>query len=58
MLLSWISLAGGVFFFFTMELLQAVQYYFIADTAESPACDNPWNKFLTVLGFLHICLQV
>jgi len=51
------GLASGVFFFFTMELLQSIQYFFIADTLNSPECDNIINKFLTVLGFLHICLQ-
>jgi hypothetical protein len=51
------SLASGVFFFFTMELLQAIQYFFIADTIDSPICDTAPNKILTVLGFLHICLQ-
>jgi len=51
------SLASGVFFFFLMELLQAIQYFFIADTIDSPICDTFINKFLTVLGFLHICLQ-
>jgi len=51
------SLAAGVFFFFLMEFLQAVQYLFIADSIDSPICDTFMNKFLTVLGFLHICLQ-
>jgi hypothetical protein len=51
------ALASGVFFFFTMELLQAIQYLFIADTIDSPACDNPINKFLTLVGFAHICAQ-
>mmetsp|Transcript_25716 Transcript_25716/g.36141 ORF Transcript_25716/g.36141 Transcript_25716/m.36141 type:complete len:272 (-) Transcript_25716:63-878(-) len=51
------GLASGVFFFFTMELLQAVQYFFIAPSLDSPICDTFINKFLTVLGFLHICLQ-
>jgi len=51
------GLASGVFFFFTMELLQAVQYIFIADTIDSPVCDTIINKVLTVLGYLHICLQ-
>jgi hypothetical protein len=54
-----------------MELLQAVQYYFIAPelpeegTCDSTAmsdrppspCDTQTNKILTLLGFLHICLQ-
>jgi len=51
------GLASGVFFFFTMELLQAVQYFFIAPNIDSPICDEFINKFLTMLGFLHICLQ-
>lgn len=65
------ELASGIFFFFTMEFLQAVQYYFIApelktsgqcsnsalrSLAPSP-CDTTINKVLTLLGFLHICLQ-
>lgn len=68
---SNVELAGGILFFFTMELLQAVQYYFIApdlphantcsgnammDLRESP-CDTYANKLLTLLGFLHICFQ-
>ena len=51
------QLASGVFFFFTMELLQAVQYFFIAPSLDSPICDTIINQVLTVLGFLHICLQ-
>lgn len=51
------QLASGVFFFFTMELLQAVQYFFIAPNIDSPICDTIINQVLTVLGYLHICLQ-
>ena len=51
------GLASGVFFFFTMELLQALQYFFIAPALDSPICETLINKVLTVLGFLHICLQ-
>jgi len=51
------ALASGVFFFFGMELLQAIQYLFIAENIDSPVCDTSVNKVLTVLGFLHICLQ-
>lgn len=65
------ELASGIFFFFTMELLQAIQYYYVADELPEPvcggsnaildrpksACDTHANKFLTLLGFLHICLQ-
>eukprot|EP00049_Salpingoeca_infusionum_P006935 m.113006 g.113006 ORF g.113006 m.113006 type:complete len:323 (-) comp13498_c0_seq1:502-1470(-) len=45
------QLAMGVFYFFLMEFLQFFQYLVIDD------CDNWWNQFLTVLGFLHICFQ-
>lgn len=56
------ELASGIFFFFTMEFLQAIQYYFIApelvdgSDLTSP-CNTTANKVLTLLGFLHICLQ-
>lgn len=51
------ELASGIFFFFTMEFLQAVQYYFLADSLQSEICNTLVNQVLTVLGFLHICLQ-
>eukprot|EP01110_Echinostelium_bisporum_P002091 TRINITY_DN14_c0_g1_i1.p1 TRINITY_DN14_c0_g1~~TRINITY_DN14_c0_g1_i1.p1 ORF type:complete len:271 (+),score=115.49 TRINITY_DN14_c0_g1_i1:618-1430(+) len=51
------QLASGVFFFFTMEFLQAIQYFFIAPNLDSPICDTLINQVLTVLGYLHICLQ-
>jgi len=51
------ELASGIFFFFVMEALQFLQYQFIADTLQSPMCDNIINKVLTLLGFAHICLQ-
>jgi len=51
------ALASGVFFFFTMEFLQFIQYFFIAPNLDSPICDSIINKILTILGFLHICLQ-
>ena len=50
-------LAVGIFFFFTMEALQAVQYMFLASGLGSPVCETMVNKVLTILGFLHICLQ-
>jgi len=34
-----------------MEFLQAFQFITVDQ------CSNPWNKFLTVLGWLHICYQ-
>jgi hypothetical protein len=65
------ELASGIFFFFTMEFLQAIQYYYIAPELKTSGectnsalrsltptpCDDPINKILTLLGFLHICLQ-
>jgi len=56
------ELASGIFFFFTMEFLQFIQYIFIApeltdgSDPNSP-CETFINKLLTILGFLHICLQ-
>jgi len=41
----------GAFYFFLMEFLQAIQYSFI------DRCDDPMNKVLTVLGYLHVCFQ-
>ena len=52
-----VKLASGVFFFFTMELLQGFQYFVIADNLHDKRCDSPINQVLTVLGFLHICMQ-
>jgi hypothetical protein len=54
---SNMELASGIFFFFTMEFLQAIQYLFLADNMYSPVCETTINKVLTLLGFLHICLQ-
>jgi len=51
------QLATGIFFYFTMELLQAIQYIYIAGGLASPQCDEFMNQFLTIIGFLHICLQ-
>lgn len=51
------KLASGVFFFFTMELLQGFQYFVIAENRQDPLCSTFINQFLTVLGFAHICLQ-
>lgn len=50
-------LAGAVFFFFTMEFLQFVQYFFLANGLSDPYCNNIINQVLTVLGMAHICLQ-
>jgi len=46
-----------VLFFTSMEVLQTVQYMFIAPSLDSPICDTPINKILTLLGVIHICIQ-
>lgn len=55
------ELATGVFFFFTMEFLQGLQYFVIAEEEDyinnTGMCLDMINQFLTMLGFLHICLQ-
>jgi hypothetical protein len=51
------ELASGVFFFFTMEFLQFIQYLYLASGLTDPVCDSIINQVLTLLGFLHICLQ-
>lgn len=51
------KLAAGVFFFFTMEMLQAIQYMFLATDLLSPVCQTAVNQVLTVAGFIHICAQ-
>jgi hypothetical protein len=55
------ELASGVFFFFTMEFLQGLQYFVIADSEadlyKPSRCDDVINQVLTVAGFLHICMQ-
>jgi hypothetical protein len=50
-------LASGVFFFFTMEFLQAIQYLYLATGLNDPLCETILNKVLTMIGFIHICLQ-
>jgi len=59
---------AAMLYFVLMEVLQAVQYFFIAydidpvnPTLEqmlaSPACQSTSNKFLTFLGYVHIAFQ-
>jgi len=43
--------AIGIAYFALMEILQYFQYKVIDQ------CDNPWNKFLTKLGYAHISFQ-
>jgi hypothetical protein len=47
----------SIFFFFLMEALQFVQFFFIAENLMDAKCEEMVNKVLTVFGFLHICLQ-
>lgn len=41
----------GIGYFALMEILQYFQYKVINE------CNNKYNKFLTILGYLHICFQ-
>jgi hypothetical protein len=41
----------GIGYFALMEVLQFFQYKVINQ------CNNKYNKFLTILGYLHICFQ-
>ena len=39
------------------RFLQAIQYMFLAKGLDDEKCNEETNKVLTLLGFLHICLQ-
>jgi hypothetical protein len=41
----------GIGYFALMEILQFFQYKVIDQ------CNNQYNKFLTIIGYLHICFQ-
>lgn len=41
----------GIFYFGIMEILQFLQYQVI------DKCESKMNKFLTTLGYIHICFQ-
>ena len=43
--------AIGIGYFALMEILQFFQYKVINQ------CANPYNRFLTTLGYIHICFQ-
>lgn len=52
------QLAAGIFFFFLMEFLQALQYWFsLASSNTAALCSTPVNQVLTVAGYAHICAQ-
>ena len=41
----------GIGYFALMEIIQFFQYKVINQ------CKNDYNKFLTVIGYIHICFQ-
>ncbi|GCA61995.1 hypothetical protein KIPB_000421 [Kipferlia bialata] len=45
------QMANRIWYFAGMEAIQFLSYSFIDQ------CDNPFNKILTVLGYIHICFQ-
>ena len=48
----------AILFFGSMELLQTVQYWYIAVPEDNwSMCGNTTNQFLTFIGYLHICFQ-
>lgn len=38
-----VEMASGIFFFFTMEFLQAIQYYYLASGLDDPYCKDFMN---------------
>ena len=50
-------LSSCIFYFTSMEILQVVQYSYIADSLTDPKCNNFMNQILTTVGVLHICFQ-
>jgi hypothetical protein len=53
---NW-KMTAAILFFCVMELLQSVQYFFIADKLGDPECRQRINQVLTLVGYLHIQLQ-
>jgi hypothetical protein len=51
------KLSLGIFYFTSMEILQALQYSYIAESLHDDQCNHPMNRFLTSVGLLHICFQ-
>ncbi|KAJ3360992.1 hypothetical protein HDU91_004176 [Kappamyces sp. JEL0680] len=47
-----LKLTIGILFFFLMEFLQGLQYFWIDQ------CNHPINRALTVAGFIHICMSI
>lgn len=51
-----VRLCLAILYFAGMELLQMVQYWYIAEPEDGYAmCQHPVNRFLTFLGVAHIC---
>eukprot|EP01084_Bolivina_argentea_P229957 387976_1 len=44
-------------YFIAMEFLQFLMYFVVADSLEDDRCNNIFNKFFTILGWIHICFQ-
>jgi len=51
------QMTSAILFFCLMELLQSVQYYYIADKLGDPECLVYANQVLTILGYVHIQFQ-
>lgn len=52
------GLAIGSLFFGSMELLQTLSYFVIAEPEDNfSMCANSTNQFLTLIGYLHIIFQ-
>ena len=51
------KMTSAILFFCLMELLQFVQYFFIADDLYDVKCLARINQILTVLGYVHIQFQ-
>ena len=47
----------AIFFFTLMEILQCVQYFFIAGSLGDRRCEMRMNRILTVVGYVHIHFQ-
>ena len=51
------DMTKAILFFCLMELLQSVQYFFIAEDLLDAKCADAANQVLTVLGYVHIQFQ-
>ena len=51
------KMSAAILFFCLMELLQSVQYLYIADGPADPKCLVWMNQVLTIAGYVHIQFQ-